>query len=1442
MAEKMSLTVADAVDYKGFPADRSITGGWVPAALSLGIEICERLATMGIAVNLVTYLGGKYALSKCYFCKCCDRLHGDLVYSVFTWWIPCRLVLETILNDRDIRLGSDAWDFPVSCINKTAATSAASLPRCRLLVYIQDEVGRSWGYGICSASTFVALVVFFSGTKRYRYKKCSGSPVAHISQVVSAAFRKKKAKLPSDISLLYEDLPEASRIRHTNQLRFLDKASVVTEDDDGHNGSFMVNPWKLCPVTRVEVVKKMIRLLPIWVTTILFWTTYAQMITFSAEQATTMKRNIGNFLIPAGSLTVFFVGAILISLAFYDRFIIPLWKKMERQTWVNKSATDSHRPLPVCHGNGSCSHSRGETAIEGLIYTGQLDFFITQSPKGMKTISTGLFLTTLSLGFFFSSLLVSVVKVAIRSGGKQGWVVENINKGRLDFFYGLLAALSFINFGLFLLSAAWFRKTTCKQAPETEIVRSTSFAHESNWNLLDPCSHPNLHMQMQLLSLLPLMVNVVLDESNYLLWKQQVLLTVHLLLTRRMKFLGTRQCSCLMATVNDQCSTAASINWKGDDSMRVYLTRIKEVCDALASCGSSVSQVEHVVKTQLAGFDAQPENLPMSASVAQGQLHGVSTRSAASHEFKQQSSTIRSGRTGGRGRARLQCQLCGKNGHSVDRCWYRFDRDFAGVLSTSARSQYKDELSSVNYVNLNNAACTCCANKNGAGVVSTQTTVAPAAALNSSRTQWIVDSGATHHVTPDASHINHSTDLDGPGNLVVGNGTSLAVKSVVSKLVRDYHIYFEFHADGCSVRDEVTCKVILRGRQTDACMRHIWVYLLKNKSQAITAFRLFKTMVQTQFSLPIKAIQSDWGGEYRNWSDELAHEGVLHRVTCPYSSEQNGVVERKHRHLIELALVLLARASLPIKFWSYVVTTAAYLINRLPTKVLHNVSPFEKLFARKPDYNTMRVFGCRCFPYLRDFQSHKLMPRSQECVFLGYSPQHRGFQCLVIKQCTGQQTVPSTRSAALKITPRRHAECSHDVVHSMDSSSIPSQTSHDENDTSLVNVVPAHSNHSTAALLLSTTPMIYTEESSEHQSLEVDNVPTLDSAIPVNIHQALQPTQWTSAVHDELAALQQNGTWSLVSLPYRRIAVECKWLFKLKKNPDGTIQQYKARLVAQGFSQVPGQDFKETFSPVLSEEVFMKQPPGFEKVAEDGTKLVCKLHKSLYGLRQAPRKWNNKLKQSLLQMGFRMSKSTVAIDRVVCALQVNFSLKDLAKSGMSKATPTSTPMVVSNKLQKETGKLVDGAREFRSTFGALRYACHMRPDIVYSVIAQIVHEPCENHLLAAKRILRYLAGTIEYGLVFKPSKEAMRVTAFAYADWGGCVDDQRSMSDLDVHFVREKIAGNQLVISYVPTTHQLVDGFTKPLSKIPFASFREKVHVCLAKEGREEEAGGMLDE
>ncbi|XP_031098103.1 protein NRT1/ PTR FAMILY 6.2 [Ipomoea triloba] len=574
MERKMSWTVADAVDYKGFPADKSKTGGWVPAALILGIEIVERLSTMGIAVNLVTYLGGTMHLPSSTSANIVSDFMGTsfllcllggfladsflgryktiAIFSTVQMLGTGTLALATKLPQLRppachphqpcqeangfqmgilylalylIALGTGGLKSSVSGFGtdqfddkdeKEKAQMAyffnrffffisiGTLTAVTVLVYIQDEVGRSLGYGICSIAMVVAIVIFLSGTTRYRYKKSSGSPIVHIFQVIVGAVRKRNLDLPYDVGMLYETTPEDSRIHHTDQFLCLDKAAIVAEGDFEENinggSSSSPNPWKLSPVTRVEEVKMMARLLPIWATTIIFWTTYAQMITYSVIQATTMDRSMGSFKIPAGSLTVFFVAAILITLALYDRLVMPLWKKWKGTPGFTNlqrialglvlstvgmavSALIERKRLGAAKSEGRHNSTLTMSVFylipqfflvgsgEAFMYTGQLDFFLTQSPKSMKTMSTGLFLTTLSLGFFVSSFLVSVIKkVTSASHGGQDWLADNINYGRLDLFYGLLAVLGVVNFVVYLICSIWFKPRKNKSAVEMETV------------------------------------------------------------------------------------------------------------------------------------------------------------------------------------------------------------------------------------------------------------------------------------------------------------------------------------------------------------------------------------------------------------------------------------------------------------------------------------------------------------------------------------------------------------------------------------------------------------------------------------------------------------------------------------------------------------------------------------------------------------------------------------------------------------------------------------------------------------------------------------------------------------------------------------------------------------------------------------------------------------
>jgi len=140
------------------------------------------------------------------------------------------------------------------------------------------------------------------------------------------------------------------------------------------------------------------------------------------------------------------------------------------------------------------------------------------------------------------------------------------------------------------------------------------------------------------------------------------------------------------------------------------------------------------------------------------------------------------------------------------------------------------------------------------------------------------------------------------------------------------------------------------------------------------------------------------GGEYQKLNSFFQRIGISHHVSCPYAHQQNGSAERKHRHIVEVGLSLLAHASMPLKFWDEAFITATYLINRLPSKVINNDTPLERLHNQTLDYTMLCTFGCACWPNLRPYNSRKLQFCSTQCVFLGYSNLHKGFKCLDVKE------------------------------------------------------------------------------------------------------------------------------------------------------------------------------------------------------------------------------------------------------------------------------------------------------------------------------------------------------------------------------------------------------------------------------------------------------------
>jgi hypothetical protein len=184
----------------------------------------------------------------------------------------------------------------------------------------------------------------------------------------------------------------------------------------------------------------------------------------------------------------------------------------------------------------------------------------------------------------------------------------------------------------------------------------------------------------------------------------------------------------------------------------------------------------------------------------------------------------------------------------------------------------------------------------------------------------------------------------------------------------------------------------------DDFSKFTWIYLLKNKSEVFQNFQEFQNLVECLFDKKILAVQTDWGGEYQKLNTFFQRVGISHHVSYPYAHQQNGSAERKHHHIVEVGLSLLAHSCMPLKYWDEAFLAATYLINRIPTKILDFSSPLELLFKEKPNYGGLRTFGSSCWPNLRPFNTQKLQFRSKQCVFLGYSNLHKGFKCLDVAE------------------------------------------------------------------------------------------------------------------------------------------------------------------------------------------------------------------------------------------------------------------------------------------------------------------------------------------------------------------------------------------------------------------------------------------------------------
>ncbi|MCL7037981.1 hypothetical protein MKW94_016865 [Papaver nudicaule] len=402
-------------------------------------------------------------------------------------------------DERDPEQKTKTWNF----FNWYYFTMGLSiLVAVTVVVYIQDNIGWGWGLGIPAGAMLLSIIVFVIGFPLYRNLNPSGSPFTRLLQVIVAAFRKRNLKMVSKDTVLYENeeldaaISTTGVLVHTKQLSFLDRAAIASEEDFETKTS-TPNLWRLSTVHRVEELKSVIRMGPIWASGILLITAYAQQNTFSLQQARTMDRHLTNsFQIPPGSMSVFTIVTMLATITLYDRVLIKIARKF---TGLDRGISFLHRMgigfvisvlatfvagfVEVKRKNVARAYGlidSKDTSIplsvfwlvpqyalhgmaEAFMSIGHLEFFYDQAPESMKSTAAALFWTAISVGNYFSSLLVSLVhkysttKVGGANGESSNWLPDdNLNRGKLEYFYWLITLLQVINLAYYVICVKFY--------------------------------------------------------------------------------------------------------------------------------------------------------------------------------------------------------------------------------------------------------------------------------------------------------------------------------------------------------------------------------------------------------------------------------------------------------------------------------------------------------------------------------------------------------------------------------------------------------------------------------------------------------------------------------------------------------------------------------------------------------------------------------------------------------------------------------------------------------------------------------------------------------------------------------------------------------------------------------------------------------------------------
>ncbi|XP_030521571.2 protein NRT1/ PTR FAMILY 2.11-like [Rhodamnia argentea] len=388
----------------------------------------------------------------------------------------------------------------------------AQMVALTLIVYVQSNVSWTVGLLIPAILMLISCAVFFMGSKIYVKVKAQGSPLTSVAQVIAVAIKKSRLPSPEQPWLsLHNYIPPKtinSKLSYTDQFRCLDKAAIVTAEDKKRPDGSSADPWRLCTLQQVEEVKCIIRVLPIWVAGVIYYLVIVQQQTYAVFQATQMDRRLGNtsFKIPAASYVVFLMLSLTIFIPIYDRLIVPFLQRITGKAGgitllqrmgiglflglltmlVSAIVEERRRSIALTKPTLGVYPRRGEISsmsalwlipqftlaglTEAFASISLIEFYYKQFPENMRSIAGSLYYCGMAGSSYLSSLLISIVHKNTKGAEGGNWLPENLNKGRLDYFYYLIAVLEFLALVYFLVCARWYKyKGTDVVSPEVDI-------------------------------------------------------------------------------------------------------------------------------------------------------------------------------------------------------------------------------------------------------------------------------------------------------------------------------------------------------------------------------------------------------------------------------------------------------------------------------------------------------------------------------------------------------------------------------------------------------------------------------------------------------------------------------------------------------------------------------------------------------------------------------------------------------------------------------------------------------------------------------------------------------------------------------------------------------------------------------------------------------------